>query len=69
MKERARTLFAIKGGILEFLTKPPTFEWTPSRDLASLGKIIPSEARFLLGVPSNVCGFANFLKGRLRLQN
>ena len=39
MKERARTLFAIKGGILEFLTKPPTFEWTPSRDLASLGMI------------------------------
>ena len=31
--------------------------------------LVPSEARFLLGVLSNVCGFANFLKGRLRLQN
>ena len=31
--------------------------------------VIPSEARFLLGVRSNAYGFAIFPKGRLRVQN
>ena len=39
---------------------------TLSREVWS---IIPSEARFLLGVRSNAYGFAYFPKGRFRVQN